>query len=224
MASKELDFIASKQNAIYDNINTYIVHNLYNVDKISALADIESIKQLNPNVTINPDYKQNTINYYPPNGRIRTNKKAVQIIIDMEDFRSEPYINPLPPHDTYYIGYGTSVTFLPNGGLNLGFGITIPGREINKAMAERIMYEHIRSTEADLNRYILRPVTDNQYSALVSLAYNVGAPRLASYKLMKYLNAGNIPAAAREFDDITNGGNPRLVLRRQLEKGLFLEP
>ena len=70
-------------------------------------------------------------------------------------------------------------------------------------------------------------VTEGQYVALVSLAFNVGASYVVHNcpRLMRALNAGDVEQAAHQLLDITKAGGkelPGLVRRRKSEAKLFL--
>lgn len=64
------------------------------------------------------------------------------------------------------------------------------------------------------------PLSQNQFDALVSFIFNIGAPAFYNSTMRKYLNAGNYEAAAKQFDrwvipkEITG--------RRMSEKAQFL--
>jgi hypothetical protein len=71
------------------------------------------------------------------------------------------------------------------------------------------------------------PVTSNQFSALVSLAYNVGIGALRGSTLLRLLNARDYAGAANQFPRWNRGGGrvlPGLVKRRAAERDLFLTP
>jgi lysozyme len=68
-------------------------------------------------------------------------------------------------------------------------------------------------------------LTQNQFDALTSFTFNVGASAFASSTLLRYLNQSLWTAAANEFDrwDHVNGvTNAGLQRRRAAEKALFL--
>jgi lysozyme len=69
-------------------------------------------------------------------------------------------------------------------------------------------------------------MTDNQFAALVSFAYNCGVGNLKSSSLLKHFNSGKIQEAAQEFLRWTKAKGvvmPGLVRRREAEKALFLK-
>ena len=68
-------------------------------------------------------------------------------------------------------------------------------------------------------------VTQGQFDALVSFAYNVGLSALEKSTLLKKLKAGDIAGAAREFERWIHAGGlaqPGLRKRRAAEARLFL--
>jgi lysozyme len=70
------------------------------------------------------------------------------------------------------------------------------------------------------------PLSQNQFDALVSLAYNIGTNAFKTSTLVKYLNALDFKAAADEFLKWNRGGGKvmkGLVRRRETERALFLK-
>jgi lysozyme len=71
------------------------------------------------------------------------------------------------------------------------------------------------------------PLTENQYSAVVSLVYNIGGTNFRTSTLLRKLNKGDYDGAANEFrrwvyaKHMVLGG---LVARRERERELFLTP
>lgn len=123
------------------------------------------------------------------------------------------------------------------GTLTIGYGHTsaagapkvVPGMSITAAQADSILGADLRSVEADVNRLVKVPLTQNQYDALVSFHFNTGA--LAKSSLLTALNNKDYATAADKFMLYTNGRvNGQLVpmagltKRRTTEKNLFLKP
>lgn len=70
------------------------------------------------------------------------------------------------------------------------------------------------------------PLTQNQFDALVSFAFNVGEGALAESTLLRKLNAGDYIGAADEFGKWVKADGevlPGLVSRRAAERALFLK-
>lgn len=118
------------------------------------------------------------------------------------------------------------------GYLTVGYGHRTSsmkvGDRITQHQAEAIFESDIEKFSTGVeNLCKTLPLTDNQFSACVSLAYNIGITRFASSTLFKKLKAGDFGAAAREFMkwDLAKGKVlPGLVARRAAEKALFLTP
>ena len=71
------------------------------------------------------------------------------------------------------------------------------------------------------------PLNQNQYDALVSLAYTIGLGAFRRSTLLQLLNAGNYTGAAEQFGVFVRSGSgvsPGLVVRRAAERRLFEFP
>lgn len=128
----------------------------------------------------------------------------------------------------HWEGFRANAYRCPAGLWTIGWGHTTnvhEGDVVTAYEAEQLLLEDLQSTADRLAPYINVPVTEGQAIALTSLAFNLGVTGLVRKcpKLMKALNEGDYRAAADEFLDITNGGLPGLVRRRQAERDLFLE-
>jgi len=64
------------------------------------------------------------------------------------------------------------------------------------------------------------PLTTNQFDALVSFVFNVGASQFARSTMKKMLDVGNYEGAARQFDRWNIP--PEIIGRRMSEKQQFL--
>lgn len=71
------------------------------------------------------------------------------------------------------------------------------GDKCSRAQAEQWLGEDIASAENAVEHLVTVPLTDNQFAALVSFAYNVGFVSFAKSTLLKRLNEGqyaNVPS------------------------------
>ncbi len=78
--------------------------------------------------------------------------------------------------------------------------------------------------ETAVRRLVEVELTQGQFDALVSFAYNCGAGNLAGSTLLKLLNQGDYEGAALEFPKWTHGNGqilPGLVRRRAAEALMF---
>ncbi|MFV8984079.1 lysozyme [Serratia fonticola] len=100
-----------------------------------------------------------------------------------------------------------------------------PGDHITLAQAEAFLAEDLSVFESAVNAAIKRPMTQNQFDALVSLVFNIGGANFASSTLVKKFNAGDIQGAADQFPRWKNASGKEmkgLVRRRAAERELFL--
>ncbi|BEN12117.1 lysozyme [Serratia marcescens] len=115
----------------------------------------------------------------------------------------------------------------------IGYGWTQPvaGRKIGAGMvidattAERLLVCGIVQFEQGVERRVTVPITQGQFDALVSFAYNLGLRALENSTLLRRLNAGDRKGAADQFGRWVNAGGVRLdglVARRAAERALFL--
>lgn len=99
--------------------------------------------------------------------------------------------------------------------------------EITYEQSREMLREDIEEVKRGLAPFVNVHVTEGQFIALVSLAFNVGVSYVVHKcpKLMRALNAGDVEQAAHQFLDITKAGGkelPGLVRRRKSEAKLFL--
>lgn len=119
------------------------------------------------------------------------------------------------------------------GVLTIGYGHTSlagtplvkPGMKITVQEAERILARDLVKYEEAVQRCVTVDLTPNQYSALVSLCYNIGEGNFAKSTVVKRVNANDFQGAAKAFamwnkaDGKVSSG---LVKRRAMEAALFL--
>lgn len=101
------------------------------------------------------------------------------------------------------------------------------GDVITLEQAQKYLEHEVSSFVTAVEQACKVPVNDNQFCALVSFSYNVGAGALRSSTLLKRLNAGEYLAAAEEFAKWNKAGGKvlaGLTRRRKAEKDLFLSP
>lgn len=147
-----------------------------------------------------------------------TSAKALSIIKTSEGEKLTAYYCPagIPT-----IGYGHTATVTKADVKN--------GRTITDAEAERLLRVDIAGFEKDVAKLIKVPLTDDQFGALVSFAYNLGAGALASSTLLKRINAKaslkDIEASWLQWNKARVNGVLKplggLTIRRQAEFDLF---
>lgn len=111
----------------------------------------------------------------------------------------------------------------------IGYGCTggdiIPGMVIDQEEADRRLLEKLKDFEFGVEHAATMPLNDNQFSALVCFAYNLGIHSLERSNLLKKINNGDYEGAADEFLKWDMAGGkvvPGLARRRAAERALFL--
>lgn len=129
-----------------------------------------------------------------------------------------------------YEGLRLSAYRDPGGVPTIGYGHTkgvVMGTTITQAQAEDFLRADVTLAESNVDRTVKIAMNSNEFSALVSLAYNIGGTAFANSTLVTRLNAGDKAAAAEQFSvwRMDNGKVlPGLVTRRAAERALFLTP
>lgn len=139
---------------------------------------------------------------------------GIDLICNFEGKRLTAYDDGV---GVWTIGFGTTV--YPNG-MKVKKGDTC-----TEAQAKAYMAHDLKKFETAVNNAVTVPLSQNQFDALVSLAYNIGTNAFSKSTLGKKLNANDNRAAADQFDVWVNAGGKRmqgLVNRRAKEKALFL--
>jgi lysozyme len=107
-----------------------------------------------------------------------------------------------------------------------GSRTTLPvGTAISQDEANSLLDSDIKRISDGVKACIRTVINDNQFSALVCLAYNIGGNAFAHSTLAKLINSGELTAAANEFEKWDKAEGivvPGLLRRRLAEKALFL--
>ncbi|MEL6691652.1 MAG: glycoside hydrolase family protein [Pseudomonadota bacterium] len=130
-------------------------------------------------------------------------------------------------------GFRARSELLPNGRWMVGYGHVRrakKGVRVTETEAEAILREYdLPPVERFVMRCVLAPMTQNEFDALVSLAFNIGPKAFSGSDVVAGMNAGNRLEAAAAFDlwrRAKIGGRVQivdaLVRRRAAEKALFL--
>ena len=133
-----------------------------------------------------------------------------------------------------YEGFRSCYEELPDGRWIIGYGHIRSAREnvqINHQEAEAILREYdLPDYERTVRQSVLAPLNQNEFDALVSLAFNIGRAAFAGSNVVYALNGGHRLMAASAFDSWRRaeiGGRVQivdaLVRRRASEKALFLK-
>jgi len=122
------------------------------------------------------------------------------------------------------------VAYQDQGGIwTIGWGHTGPEvvehLQCNQQQADAWFLQDVAAAEHAVNVTVLHAISQNQFDALVSFTYNVGAGSEAHSTLIQVLNAGNYQTAADQFlvwDHVNGVPNAGLLRRRTAERALFL--
>ena len=145
---------------------------------------------------------------------MKLSSNGLALLESFEGFRSKAY-KVVKTEKYYTIGYG-------HYGPDVHFGDTI-----TKAKAEALLKSDVAAAEKAVDKYVKVKLNQNQFDALVSFVYNVGAGAFSSSTLLKELNKGDYQAASAQFPRWNKSGGkvlPGLVTRREEEKALFDKP
>ena len=106
-----------------------------------------------------------------------------------------------------------------------------PGEEITQDQAELYFKSDVATAIGAVNRCVKVALTQNQFDALVSFVYNIGAYAFKGSHVLELLNDLNYLDAANhllKWDHVTIGGvlqeSEGLLNRRMAERKLFLCP
>lgn len=141
---------------------------------------------------------------------MRISQRGLSLIKSFEGLRLQAYQDSV---GVWTIGYGAT------RGVKAGM-------KISKEQAERMLLNDIQRFEPEVERLITSALNQNQWDALMSFTYNLGAANLESSTLRRLLNAGSYKAAAEQFPRWNKAGGQvlaGLTRRRAAERDLFLE-
>jgi len=147
---------------------------------------------------------------------MKTSESGIQLLKQFEGLELEAYQDIA---DIWTIGYG-----------HTGPDVQ-PGMRISEREAEELLRRDLKSREQAVESATKVKLNQNEFDALVSFVYNVGAGALRSSTALKRLNKGDRVGAADAltwWNKATVSGVLRPVLgltrRRAAERALFLTP
>ena len=148
---------------------------------------------------------------------MKTNRAGIELIKAWEGVRLTAYPDPATGGEPWTIGYGhTSAAGEPR----VFKGMTIHIDEAN-AILERDLVKY----EAAVSKLLKRNPNENQFSAMVSLCFNIGPGNMSKSSVVRLFNAGDIPGAANAFRMWNKAAGKvmkGLENRREAERMLFL--
>lgn len=162
------------------------------------------------------------------------NQAGIDLIKSFEGIRDGDKFTPnydayLCPANYWTIGYGHVVR---------SGGVMLHGKENEKAartaypngltlgQCEELLQTDLTGYCRSVENLVKVSITDNQFAALVSLAYNIGTSGFGGSTLLSLLNKGKYTEAAGQFERWNKAGGKvlaGLTRRRIAEKTLFLK-
>lgn len=153
--------------------------------------------------------------------------RGQNILLDVMGQRmylSIPGMDALKAHE----GYSAAPYQDAAGYWTIGYGHKILDGEsfesVDETQATALLAADIRTAEDAVNVGVSGAISQAQFDALVSFAYNVGAGAFAKSTLLRKLNAGDAAGAAAEFARWNRAGGvvlAGLAKRRDAEARLF---
>jgi lysozyme len=144
---------------------------------------------------------------------MKVSKEGFDLIKRFEGWRDTAYRDSV---GVLTIGYGhTSAAGLP---------VVSAGMKISKEEGQAILERDVNTFSEGVKKLITVNLSDNQFSAIVSFAYNVGLGNLKKSSVLKYINSSLydlVPVSLSLWNKA--GGNvlPGLTRRRAAEGELF---
>ena len=143
---------------------------------------------------------------------MKTSANGINLICGFEGLELKAYDDGV---GVWTIGYGTTIV----NGIKVKKGDTCTIEQ-----AKSYMVQDLKKFESAVDTSVKVTITQNQFDALVSLAYNIGTGAFKSSTLLKKLNAKDFKGAAAQFDRWNRAGGKvmqGLVNRRAKERKLF---
>ena len=139
-------------------------------------------------------------------------QNGIELIKKYEGFMTSPYKCPA---GVPTIGYGA--TYYPNGDK-----VKMTDNSITESEAEELLHSMVVSYENAVNRYVQTSISQNQFDALVSFAYNLGNGALQKSTLLKKVNKNPCDLDIKnQFNRWVKAGGKTLagLVKRRKEEG-----
>lgn len=131
-------------------------------------------------------------------------------------------------------GYRREAARLPDGRWTIGYGHTRSAREgasVSHEDAEALLVYDLRAVAAAIHEAVFTPLSQNQFDALASFVFNIGAENFRHSAVLRRINEGAMLEAAYALEMWRKADLEgerivvdALVRRRAAEKALFLTP
>ena len=144
---------------------------------------------------------------------MKTSANGIAHIKEFEGFRGKQY---LCPANKPTIGYGHVIVDSERA--------TLWNVELTEDQATKLLMKDLVRFEDAVSAMVAVPLTQGQFDALVSFAYNLGEAKLRSSTLLKLLNAGDYDGARKQINRwVYSKGKKEngLIRRRARETEMF---
>lgn len=148
---------------------------------------------------------------------MKTNKAGIDLIKSFEGCRLKAYPDPATGGEPYTIGWGLTSA--------AGIIKVTPGLRITQEQADAYLVQSLSKYEEAVSKALKVAPTANQFSACVSLCFNIGPGAFAKSSVARKFNAGDMAGAAKSFllwNRAAGKVMAGLTRRREAEKKLFL--
>jgi lysozyme len=156
-------------------------------------------------------------------------QKGLALLMEWEGPRSKVYDddgdgNPATGHPTIGVGHKLLPQEVQAGAVFIG-GQMVPYQNgLTVPQEQALLQQDLASTEAAVNTHVARALTQDQYDALVCLAFNVGVNAFCRSTLLRLINAGRLDLVPAEFMRWVFSGGQKvqgLINRRTNEVALW---
>jgi lysozyme len=182
---------------------------LYNPAPARAMAAAETVDQ-------HEELKAGAIALATP-AELQLTQSAIQLVERDEGDRLTAYPDPATGGTPWTIGYG-----------HTGPDVT-PGLVITETQAQALLASDLHKFDSGVLELLdngMVSTSDDEYSAMVSLAYNIGLGNFAKSSVLRLHKNGQFPEAADAFllwDMAAGKVMAGLVRRRHQERELYLD-
>ena len=164
------------------------------VDGVNELLALMSIEDLKESLQKINGWDDNTVNK-----ALSFSQKGIEMLCDFEGFEPAPYLDAVKKPT---IGYGTTYYVNADGTRT---NVSMKDKPITNAQALAIKQNVINHDFAPAVNLMFADeiasgkIKQNQFDALISLAYNIGIKGLKGSSIYRYIKQGNFKAAADAF-------------------------
>lgn len=145
------------------------------------------------------------------------NEATIDLIKSFEGLSLKAYVDPGTGNEPITIGYGS--TIYPNG-VKVKMGDTC-----TEAEASEYLSHDVDKFSQKVKSLVKSEITDNQFGALTSFAYNVGTGNLSSSTLLKKVNLNPLDNSIRnefmKWNKAAGKVMAGLTRRREAEANLY---